>query len=123
MCCASRRPCAPPAACSAATASASRARWPLVRPRGASARGQRARLAEAVAALHAAGGAHGRLDAQHIYLHDGEVALAYPRDAGAGDAGAAGADAASHGDAGVNAGDAAERDREALRQLEDAAPG
>jgi serine/threonine-protein kinase len=64
---------------------------------------ERARLAEALAALHAAGGAHGRLDAQHLYLHDGEVALAYPRDA--------------------CAGDAAARDREALRQLDDDAPG
>ncbi|WP_437723301.1 protein kinase domain-containing protein [Sorangium sp. So ce861] len=44
-------------------------------------RGQRARLGEAVAALHAAGGAHGRIDGQHLYVHDGEVALAYPREA------------------------------------------
>ncbi|MCC6559087.1 MAG: protein kinase [Polyangiaceae bacterium] len=47
-------------------------------PRGLT-RGQRARLAEAVAALHAAGAAHGHVDAQHIYVHDGEPALAYPR--------------------------------------------
>ncbi|MGK3999149.1 protein kinase domain-containing protein [Sorangium sp. So ce1024] len=44
-------------------------------------RGQRARLGEAIAALHAAGGAHGCIDGQHIYLHDGDVALAYPREA------------------------------------------
>ncbi|WP_437778564.1 protein kinase domain-containing protein [Sorangium sp. So ce1097] len=44
-------------------------------------RGQRARLAEAIAALHAAGGAHGCIDGQHLYLHDGEVTLAYPREA------------------------------------------
>ncbi|WP_437277663.1 protein kinase [Sorangium sp. So ce375] len=44
-------------------------------------RGQRARLGEAVAALHAAGGAHGCIDSQHVYLHDGEIALAYPREA------------------------------------------
>ncbi|WP_433930671.1 protein kinase [Sorangium cellulosum] len=44
-------------------------------------RGQRARLGEAVAALHAAGGAHGCIDDQHLYLHDGDVALAYPRGA------------------------------------------
>ncbi|MGK3984651.1 protein kinase [Sorangium sp. So ce136] len=44
-------------------------------------RGQRARLGEAIAALHAAGGAHGCIDGQHLYLHDGEVVLAYPREA------------------------------------------
>ncbi|WP_434043735.1 MULTISPECIES: protein kinase domain-containing protein [Sorangium] len=44
-------------------------------------RGQRARLGEAIAALHAAGGAHGCIDDQHLYLHDGDVALAYPREA------------------------------------------
>lgn len=66
-------------------------------PRGLS-KGQRARLAEAIAALHAAGGAHGRIDAQHVYVHDGEVALAYPR-------------------AAVDP-DAAARDEEALRALD-----
>ncbi|AUX47950.1 uncharacterized protein SOCE26_094760 [Sorangium cellulosum] len=44
-------------------------------------RGHLARLGEAIAALHAAGGAHGCIDGQHVYLHDGEVALAYPREA------------------------------------------
>jgi serine/threonine-protein kinase len=64
-------------------------------------KGQRARLAEAIAALHAAGGAHGSVDAQHLYLHDGDVALAYPRDPGAGDA--------------------VERDAEALRRIDESA--
>jgi hypothetical protein len=41
--------------------------------------GQIARLREAVAALHAADGAHGCIDREHLYWHDGEVALAYPR--------------------------------------------
>jgi eukaryotic-like serine/threonine-protein kinase len=48
-------------------------------------RGQRARLAEAIAVLHAAGGAHGRIDAQHLYVHDGGIALAYPREVDEGD--------------------------------------
>ncbi|WP_437576356.1 protein kinase domain-containing protein [Sorangium sp. So ce887] len=47
-------------------------------------RGQRARLGEAIAALHGAGGAHGCIDGQHLYLHDGEIALAYPREAAGG---------------------------------------
>lgn len=50
--------------------------------------GQVARLREAIDALHAAGGAHGCIDAEHLYWHDGEVTLAWPRSA------AAGADAA-----------------------------
>lgn len=41
--------------------------------------GQVARLAEAIEALHVAGGAHGRVDPDHLYWHDGEVALAFPR--------------------------------------------
>jgi serine/threonine-protein kinase len=41
--------------------------------------GQVARVAEAVEALHAAGGAHGAIDAEHLYWHDGEVVLAFPR--------------------------------------------
>ncbi|MFO0756558.1 MAG: protein kinase [Byssovorax sp.] len=47
-------------------------------PRGLSP-GQVARLEEALAALHAAGGAHGLVDAEHLYFHEGEVVLAYPR--------------------------------------------
>jgi serine/threonine-protein kinase len=41
--------------------------------------GQLARLRDAVEALHAAGGAHGCIDPSHLYWHDGEVTLAYPR--------------------------------------------
>lgn len=59
--------------------------------------GQVARLAEAVEALHAAGGAHGEIDAAHLYWLDGEVTLAFPR--------------------GPEGSDAAERDREALARL------
>jgi serine/threonine-protein kinase len=47
-------------------------------PRGLSP-GQIARLREAVEALHAASGAHGRIDAEHLYLFDGDVILAFPR--------------------------------------------
>jgi serine/threonine-protein kinase len=47
-------------------------------PRGLSP-GQVARLREAIEALHAAGGAHGRVDPEHLYWHDGEVVLAFPR--------------------------------------------
>jgi serine/threonine-protein kinase len=47
-------------------------------PRGLSP-GQMARLKEAIEALHAAGGAHGRIDAEHLYVLDGEVTIAYPR--------------------------------------------
>ena len=47
-------------------------------PRGLSP-GQVARLREALAALHAAGGAHGRVDPEHLYWLDGEVTLAFPR--------------------------------------------
>ena len=47
--------------------------------------GQLTRLGEALDALHGVGGAHGRVDAEHLYLHDGEVALAFPRDPGPGD--------------------------------------
>jgi serine/threonine-protein kinase len=39
-----------------------------------------ARLGDAVRALHASGGAHGRIDPAHIHLFAGDVALAYPRD-------------------------------------------
>ena len=41
-------------------------------------RGQRRRLAEAIDALHAAGGAHGRIDADHLHVVAGDVTLAYP---------------------------------------------
>lgn len=41
--------------------------------------GQRARLHEAIEALHTAGGAHGCIDAAHLYLLDGDLTLAYPR--------------------------------------------
>jgi serine/threonine-protein kinase len=37
------------------------------------------RLGQAIAALHAAGGAHGFVDAQHLYWHEGELNLAFPR--------------------------------------------
>jgi serine/threonine-protein kinase len=47
-------------------------------PRGLSP-GQVARLREAIEALHAASGAHGRIDAEHLYEHDGDVTLAFPR--------------------------------------------
>jgi eukaryotic-like serine/threonine-protein kinase len=47
-------------------------------PRGLSP-GQVARLREAIDALHAVGGAHGRVDPEHLYWLDGEVTLAYPR--------------------------------------------
>jgi serine/threonine-protein kinase len=42
--------------------------------------GQIARLREAISALHAAQGAHGRLDPAHLYWHDGEIVIAYPRE-------------------------------------------
>ncbi len=42
--------------------------------------GQVARLREAITALHAAQGAHGRLDPSHLYWHDGEIVIAYPRE-------------------------------------------
>ena len=48
--------------------------------------GQRARLREAVAALHAAEGAHGCIDAAHLYILDGDLTLAYPRSIPEGDA-------------------------------------
>jgi serine/threonine-protein kinase len=67
-------------------------------PRGLSP-GQVARLRDALTALRAAGGAHGLVDAAHLYILDGEVTLAYPRSA--------------------PAADAAERDREALVRLTD----
>jgi serine/threonine-protein kinase len=41
--------------------------------------GQVARLREALESLHAAEGAHGQVDAEHLYWHDGEITLAYPR--------------------------------------------
>ena len=65
-------------------------------PRGLSP-GQVARLREAIEALHVAGGAHGRVDFEHLYWLDGEVTLAYPR--------------------GGVAEDAQARDREALTRL------
>jgi serine/threonine-protein kinase len=65
-------------------------------PRGLSP-GQVARLRDAVLALHAAGGAHGLIDAAHLYVLDGEVTLAYPRS--------------------TPPEDATSRDREALEQL------
>ena len=46
-------------------------------PRGLSP-GQVARLRAAVEALHAAGGAHGRIDPDHLYWLDGEVTVAFP---------------------------------------------
>ena len=42
--------------------------------------GQIARLREAISALHTAHGAHGRLDPAHLYWHDGEIVIAYPRE-------------------------------------------
>ena len=54
-------------------------------PRGLSL-GQVARLREAIEALHAAGGAHGRVDPEHLYWLDGDVTLAYPRGAAPADA-------------------------------------
>jgi eukaryotic-like serine/threonine-protein kinase len=48
--------------------------------------GQVARLEEAVLALHAALGAHGAIEPDHLYWHDGEVTLAYPRRPGGKDA-------------------------------------
>jgi serine/threonine-protein kinase len=65
-------------------------------PRGLSP-GAMSRVREAIEALHAAGGAHGHIDPEHLYWLDGEVTLAFPR----GDAPA----------------DAAARDREALARL------
>ena len=59
--------------------------------------GQVARLAEAIEALHAAGGAHGHVDPEHLHFHEGEVVLAFPR--------------------GEAPEDATERDREALARL------
>jgi serine/threonine-protein kinase len=38
---------------------------------------ERARLAAALAALHAAGGAHGAVDADHVFVHAGAVYLAF----------------------------------------------
>ncbi len=46
--------------------------------RGLSAR-QLARVREAIEALHAVDGAHGAIDAEHLYGLAGEVSLAYPR--------------------------------------------
>lgn len=40
---------------------------------------ERARIAEAIEALHAAQGAHGCVDEAHLYLCHGEISLAYPR--------------------------------------------
>jgi serine/threonine-protein kinase len=63
-----------------------------------------ARLCAAVDALHAAGGAHGAIDAEHLYLEDGDLALAYPRERP------------------PDVDEATARDREALASLELAAP-
>ncbi|MBK8257803.1 MAG: serine/threonine protein kinase [Polyangiaceae bacterium] len=41
-------------------------------------RGQLRRLREAVQALHAAGGAHGHINADHVYIVSGDVTLVYP---------------------------------------------
>ncbi|MEJ7728616.1 MAG: hypothetical protein WKG00_05325 [Polyangiaceae bacterium] len=43
--------------------------------------GHISRLDEALRALREAGGAHGAIDAEHLYFHDGEFTLAFPRDA------------------------------------------
>lgn len=51
------------------------------------------RLAAAVGRLHEAGGAHGAIDAEHLYLHESTLALAYPRRAP--DEGARGRDEAA----------------------------
>lgn len=37
------------------------------------------RLARAIDQLHRSGGAHGAIDAEHVYVADGDVSLAYPR--------------------------------------------
>lgn len=55
------------------------------------------RLKEAVDALHAAEGAHGSIDLEHVYAHEGELSLAFPRS--------------------LPGKDAAARDREALLRL------
>jgi serine/threonine-protein kinase len=47
-------------------------------PRGLSP-GLVARLTEAIRALHEVGGAHGHIDAEHLYFVDGEITLAFPR--------------------------------------------
>ncbi len=65
-------------------------------PRGLST-GAVSRLREAIEAHPAAGGAHGRLDPEHLYWLDGEVTLAFPR--------------------GEAPPDAAARDRDALARL------
>lgn len=41
-------------------------------------RSQKRRLQEAIATLHAAGGAHGSIDPDHVFVVSGDVALAYP---------------------------------------------
>lgn len=63
-----------------------------------------ARLGAGLAALHALGGAHGAIDAEHLYLLDGELSLAYPRRPS------------------ENVADDAERDLEALDALMRATP-
>jgi serine/threonine-protein kinase len=40
---------------------------------------QLARLERAVATLHEVGASHGCIDAEHVYVHEGEVGLAFPR--------------------------------------------
>lgn len=40
---------------------------------------QHAELRAAIDALHAAGGAHGAVDASHVYVHAGHARLAFPR--------------------------------------------
>jgi serine/threonine-protein kinase len=73
--------------------------------------GHRARLRDAIEALHTAEGAHGSIDAEHIYMFDGEVTLAYPR---------ALLSEASEASEGAESGDdAAARDRAALARLDE----
>jgi hypothetical protein len=66
---------------------------PLGEPLGGRAMGltrnQKRRLREAITALHAAGGAHGRLDPDHVHIVAGDVVLAYPLAAAPADAVAA----------------------------------
>jgi serine/threonine-protein kinase len=41
--------------------------------------GQLARLRDAILALQAIGGAHGSIDLEHLYVHEGDISLAFPR--------------------------------------------
>ncbi len=49
---------------------------------GARAPRARAVLRSAIEALHSAGGAHGCLDASHVYVHEGALTIAWPRELG-----------------------------------------